>query len=455
MKRKFAIIILLSITSVILFESCATKRLLKQAAEFENAGLHAEAAESYYQVLRRDRTNIEAMTGLRRSGEFTLQRKLSAFNRAYNERKNQEAVSHYQDALSYFNRMKAVNVTLNFPSFYHDYYNEVKDVYLDDLYFEGMNLLQTDNFARAERTFRNILGLDPNYRDASEQLKIAVNEPKYRESLALMEGGNYRQAYFKLDEIIKDIGRYKDVHDLRRESLEKGTVSIAVAPIKNSSSTRNIERSLENEIITRIQNLENPFLKLIDYSQMQEVVRRRESTAVVGFTAPTATLFCEIVSFTYNAGRLSETKKTGWLRKRVRFTNSETGSTEFRNEYTKVQYSEFSMSRSVSMRISYRLINERTGQILNTGTRNFSASDNIHYADYDGDNDNLVPGYWKYRLVSSSEDVINDNARDVRALQGLLNARKSIKTYNSLLSEAYDESSAFVAAEIHSYVLGN
>ncbi len=455
MKRKIAIILLLSISSVLVFESCATKRLMKQASEFENAGMHAEAAELYFQVLRKSNTNIEAITGLRRTGEFTLQRKLSAFNRAYNERKNQEAVSHYQDALAYYNRIKRVNVNLNFPSFYHDYYNEVKDVYLDDLYFEAMNFLQNDNFVRAESTFRNILGLDPNYRDAANQLKIAVNEPKYRESLALMESGNYRPAYFKLDEIIKNMGTYKDAHDLRRESLEKGTVSIAVAPIKNSSSTRNLERTLENEIIDKIQSLDNPFLKLIDYSQMKEVVRRREPTAIIGFTAPTATLFCEIISFNYNAGRLSETKKTGWLRKRVRFTNRETGSTEYRNEYTKVQYSEFSISRSVSIRISYRLINERTSEIINSGTRNFTTSDNIHYADYDGDNDNLVPGYWKYRLVSSNEDVINDNARDVRALQNLLNARKTIKTYNTLLAEVYSSFSDFVANEIHNYVLGN
>lgn len=454
MTNKISIIFLL-LATVLLFESCVTRRLIKEGQKFEEAGLCQQAADSFYRAVRRDRTNIEAIQGLRRTGEFTLQQKLSRFNRAYNERRNQEAVEAYLDAKKYYEKIKAVNVNLNFPSFYHDYYSEVKDVYLDDLYFEGMNFLQEERFSDAARTFQNILAISPNYRDATEQFNIATYEPVYREGIELMDRGRYRQAYNKFNRIIKNIRSYKDSKDLKDECLEKGTVSIAIAPIKNSSGRRNIEQKMHSIIVTKIQRLDNPFVRVIDHSQMQQLVSDNRRNALVGFTAPTATLFCEITSFSYNAGRLSETERKGWLRKRVSFRNSETGRTEYRNEYSKVRYSEYKMNRSMTLSFSYRLINERSGEILNSGNRTFRASDNIHYADYDGDNDNLVPGYWKYRLVGSSEDVIRDTRNDVAALQNLLKARRSIKTFESLISEINNDAGDFAAVEIDKFVMGS
>ena len=438
--------------STTLIPSCTTKKMIKKASKFEQSGMHSDAAEIYYQVLLRKKTNIDALTGLKRSGEFTLGAKLSQFNRAYNEQKNKEAVHYYLDAQAYHEKIKRVGVQLNFPSFYTEYYNEVKDIYLEDKYFEGMNYLNNEAFVQAERAFREIIKIQPTYKDTKEKLNIAVFEPIYRESLVLMENGKYREAYFKIDNIITNLGTYKDSHDLRRECLDKGSVSIAINPVKNSSNQRGIETQIENMIIVGIQNQNNPFIKLIDQTKSSRDITAKST---VLYAAPDATLFIEIVAFSYNAGKLGEETKTGYLKKRVKYKNPETERDEYRTEYDKVTYKEFQMSRSVELQISFRLINERRGEILRTGSRTLRAIDNIHFARYDGNKENLVPGYWKNRNTQSEEDIIRDNRNDVQNLQSLLNARNQIKDFNTLSSEVYNNSTAFVASEINKFVLEN
>jgi hypothetical protein len=455
--RKFYIMMFLLLGAGIVFSSCATRKMLKKAAKMEETGLYPEAAELYYQVLVRKKDNIDAIAGLKRAGEFTLGRKLSDFNRAYNEQKNKEAVHYYLDAQAYHERVKKVGIELNFPSFYTDYYNEVKDIYLQDKYFEAMNYLQNEAFTQAENALREIVRIQPNYRDAKDQLNIAIYEPVYREALNLMDNGKFRDAYFRFQNIISNMGSYKDVHDLQREALDKGSVTIALSAVKNSSSKSSIETNIENEIINSIQSLNNPFIKLVDQTKSQSGVAARNAReqSSIRFAAPDATLFCEINSFNYDAGRLKETNQRGYLKKRVKYKNPETDKTEYRTEYDKVDYKEFQMSRSVQMTISFRLINERSGEILSSGTRNINSVDEIHYATYGGNHNNLVPGYWKSKSSNSDEDVIRDNRRDVRALQELLSGRTQIKTYESLAKEVFTNSSGFVAAEVNKFVLEN
>ena len=451
MKVKAVIFLLLSV-AVITFTSCASKRFTRQASKMEEAGLFSDAAELYYRALLRKKTNIDAITGLKRTGELTLGTKLSDFNRAYNEQRNKEAVYYYLDAKAYYNKIRTVNVELNFPSYYYDYYSEVKNIFLEDKYFEAMNYLHTESFSRAEQCFKEIIEIHPNYRDVKEQLNIAIYEPVYRDCLLLINNRKYKEAYFKLKRITNKIGAYKDVYDLKNECLEKGTVIIAIAPIKNSSSRKSIEKNIKNEIINSIQKLNNPFIKLIDRTKLQ-ISDNIHST--ITFTVSDAVLYCEITSFNYNAGRLHETIQRGYLKKRVRYKNTETEKYEYRTEYDKITYKEFKMSRTIDINISFRLINERTKEILNSGLRTFKVYDNIHYATYGVNTNDLVPGYWGSRTSKNKEDVIKDNRRDVEELQNLFKARKTIRTYDALASETYNNVSEYIAYEVNKYVIEN
>ncbi|MCK9498350.1 MAG: hypothetical protein M0Q45_02480 [Bacteroidales bacterium] len=439
MKKIFSIS-LIFLSLVLLNTGCKTKMLTKKGLKMEALGQYADAADMFYYAVQAKNTNIEAIAGLKRCGQMTLSKKLSEFNQAYNNHKNKEAVYFYQDAKAYYEKLNAVGATLNFPSFYEEYYEEVKDTYLEDRYYEGANMLDSERFSEAESIFREIQNLQANYKDSKDKLITAINEPKYREALRLMEIDQYRKAYYVFDAIISNAGAYKSSYDLKSECLTKGSISISIETIKNQTGTSGLEAQLESKIINNIQSANNPFIKLVD---------TKGSNAA---RYPDARLYVEIPKFVYNKGQNKEEEKKGYLKKTTKVMNKATEKYETKTEYSKVVYKEYSMSRSVDMNINFRLVDGKTSVIHTSSNKISKAVDNIHYAKYDGNAQNLVPGNWKNKLLSSSEDIIKDNVADVKNLQNLLNARTQIKDYNTLSSEAINECANAVSSAILQYV---
>jgi len=428
---------------LIILGGCASQRYTKKATKLEAMGQYYEAAELYYQAIKIKNTNIEAFAGLKRTGQMSLSKKLSNFNQSYNNQNNKEAVYLYEDARDYYNKISGVGIDLNFPSFYKDYYEEVKNIFLENQYYEGSTLLTEEKFAQAETIFKEIVRLQPNYKDSKDKLITATYEPKYRDAQQKMDIGKYRQAYYAFDGIIKGAGAYKNSYDLKAESLKQGTITIVIEKFKNLSGSSGIDNNLESKVITDIQNFNNPFIKLI-YSDTQ--IRASETNF---------SLYCEISKFTYNKGELKTTEKKGYLRKKVKVLNRETEEYEYKTEYDKVTYYEYEMSRTLNMNFMFKLIDKRTGEIKVTSSKNITTRDDIHYAKYSGDRKNLVPGHWKYLKTSSSEDYVNDKYADTNRLNSLLDSRSQIKDYNTLSTEAINEAAAIISNEVNNYVNEN
>ena len=68
---------------VVILSSCVSKKLTKQGYELEQAGMITEAAEHYYRALLRKDNNVDAMIGLKRTGQVVLENKLDNFYDAY------------------------------------------------------------------------------------------------------------------------------------------------------------------------------------------------------------------------------------------------------------------------------------------------------------------------------------------------------------------------------------
>lgn len=453
MKKTFTVSIIM-LTLLMILGSCATQRYTKKGIKLEAMGQYSEAADMFYQAVIAKRTNIEAMAGLKRCGQMTLSKKLSEFNQAYNNEKNKEAVYYYQDAKAYYDKIKAAGCELNFPGFYEEYYNEAKDTYLEDKYYEASKLLDDERFAESETLLREIVRLQPNYKDTKDKLIVSVNEPKYREGLRQMEMSNYRNAYYVYDGIISAAGAYKSSYDLKNECLTKGTMTIRIEPVRNLSGTSGIEALLQSKIISGIQSSNNPFIKLID-SQYSGGKTFESSNAPTNTILPNAILYVEIPKFVYNSGSLTEYDKRGYLRKKVKVLNRETSEYETKTEYDKVSYKEYKMTRTVDMTVTYKLVNGKTSEIYKTASRSIQSRDDIYYAKYAGDANNLVPGYWKHSLTKSSEDYISDKPEATRELKSLLNSRSQIKDYNSLTGEITDATAAEVSRAVVDFVNQN
>ncbi|PLX09448.1 MAG: hypothetical protein C0596_02625 [Marinilabiliales bacterium] len=107
------------------------------------------------------------------------------------------------------------------------------------------------------------------------------------------------------------------------------------------------------------------------------------------------------------------------------------------------------------MTYSFKLVNTRTGEILETESKTIKVSDEIHYARYDGDTENLVPGYWKDKKTSHPDDHIDDKSSDIKKLNALLEARSTIKDYNTMSTEIINEAADYISNEVNDFVNEN
>lgn len=452
MNRLFTI--LLFLLAAFIFTGCVSKRLTKKGAKMEQAGLYEQAADFYYQAYTRKNTNIDARLGLKRSGQMVLEKKLTAFKKSYNESKNQEAVYLFLEADKYYQHVTATGVELNFPDYYRDYYNEVKGVYLEDKYYEAMKLLKAENFGEAERLLREIIKLQPEYKDASSQLNIAVYEPLYREAIHNMDYKKYRTAYYIFDRIIKEYGNYKESQDFRVECLNRATISIAVAPVESFDNNTTVSGILETKIINEIKALNNPFLRVVEYSagtKAQNINSAQELNASSSKPKDVdVVLICEIAAYSISKGDLNKEEKRGYLRKDTKVKDEE-GNIKTITEYEKVIYYEYKMGRSVKISYSYKLADSRTSELYFADSKTLISADNIYYADYGGDKGSLVPGYWKTKRSESPEDVIHNGNKDISELKSLLESRRVIKTISTLETELFNAVATQISSAVNEY----
>ncbi|MBQ7490489.1 MAG: hypothetical protein IJT51_08260 [Bacteroidales bacterium] len=214
MKRGNKLFVLLLV--VVMLCGCAAKKLVKKAFEYEISGFKSEALELYCEALEKDDENIDAKLGVKRLGQEQLDAKLAAFKEAYTKGENLAAQNLYQTALAYYNKIHNRGVQLEFPSYYKNYYDEVKAAYIEERYYKACSLLEAKNYAAAESIFKEINAQYPNYKDVKQRLREAVNEPVYRRGVAQLGSQKYKEAY----DTFSEISNYKDAATLRIEAKD-------------------------------------------------------------------------------------------------------------------------------------------------------------------------------------------------------------------------------------------
>jgi hypothetical protein len=447
--RNFCLII----SVLLLVSGCASKRFTKQAAKFEQAGLCEDAAEYYYEAVKRKDSNVEAKLGLRKNGQITLDNKLSAFMKAYNSADYQNAVYKYKDAESYSNKLKTVSVDLNFPESYISYYDEAKGDFLNKKYADGLEKLNREDFKGARKIFDEILEVEPNYKDVKEKNTIARYEPLYREANQFFENGFYRKAYGKFTEILTGTGGYKLAASLKDEALEKGTIFILIPDFGSGKNlTSDDSKAVTTKVKSMIGSLTNPFIKIIDPASINISLDENgkinmQAANLAGIKAVLSGNLNEVAK---TDGKLIKTVKRGYI-KEVNIVKNEAGQEIEKVTWHKIEYSEFELENKAKLNLDYKLVSTENGLILVSDIVSISNSDKAHYAKYDGEKKNLVPGYWKNKDSSSPEDVIKNNPGDINALKQLFNTRQTVKSTTALAGELIDEAADRIAEKVDKY----
>jgi len=445
--------VLLLLSVILMIAGCASKRYTKKASKFEEAGLYEDAAEYYYQAIKKKDSNVDAKLGLRKNGQLALDRKLSDFTFAYKQADYKKAVYNYLDAEKYYTKITAVNVELDFPEYHKEYYEEAKNDYLNQKYADGLDKLNREDFSAALMVLTEIKNIDANYKDVQDLYITAKYEPMYRDANQYLETDLYRKAYYTFAAIIKGAGTYKQSVSLKDEAQEKGTITILVDDFSYTNYTYNqIAQNVTSDIKGSLSKLNNPFIRIIDPSTLNVNIFQngQMNMQAANLAGIKAVLSGKITRASAINGRLKKDNKRGYL-KEVTKTKNELGEEIKKVKYIKTSYLEYKQENKASFGLEFKLVSTSDNSIMVSDVFTKNNSDKIHYATFNGDKKKLIPGYWKYKDRKSEKDVQKDNKTDIKKLQNLLKADKNIKSSNTLLNEIVNKTTKDLTEKVNKY----
>lgn len=454
MKNVYFIVLAVALISF----GCASKRHAKQGLKFEEAGMYEQAAESFYSSLIADPKNIDAAVGLKKNGQRLLDEKMLAVHKAYTTGDDKETVYKYLNAKAYSDKVTAAGVSLPLTERTEGFYKEAKPRYVAARYNEARLLLDEEKFGQANEIFSEVKKLEPSYQDIDEQIKISVCEPIYREGSQLLLNAFNRKAYEKFNSIITVYGTYKDAKDLRDEALNKGMITIAISPFANSSSRKDASQIFEGKISSALASLNNPFIRVVDIKNSKTFVAEQHRAINTGskieigkMLAAKAILTGTVLKYDATEGKTLQEEKRGFIKEVITHKNKETGEETFETRYHKVTYNVVRKENRASIGFRYQLSSSETSSVLVADAMEQTATDVVNFATYQGNSNNLVPGYWEYSNKNSPKDKVSDSKVEIDNLQQLLKAKQTIKTVDALEAEIIDSFIKKVATKINSY----
>lgn len=416
----------------------------------EAGGLLMEASSSYYTAVQKNRSNVEAQIGLKRTGQHVLNGMLLEFTQEKSFGTPKTAVESYESAIKYKSKVQALGVGLDIPEMYVLDFNNSKDEYLHELYSSGSSLLEEGKFDQAKLKFDEIKRLQPDFKDAQDLGNIAFMEPLYQKGVAAMELSHYREGYDNFLKVVNTKSGYKDAKVLMDECLSKGMYSIAMVAFESASGNLEPAVNVSAYSLSALLAINDPFLRIVDRSSMNDVLKEQKlqlsgsidaNTAVqVGeLTGAQALLTGNVLSHTNSQGNLRSLQKNGFAAYQEKLKQPD-GKFTYQTSYRPVTYTEYYQENTSSIGFQYKLIDLRSGQIISTDIIRLDLKDEVLYVKYDGDPRDLYP--------RGANGGPNLSVADKRALMSLCNSRQDIKTTQRLSKEMFESVGGQVAIAI-------
>ncbi|MEI6555226.1 MAG: CsgG/HfaB family protein [Paludibacter sp.] len=445
------------VLSILVITACASQRYAKLALKNEQAGLFEDAAELYLKSLNADKENIDAKIGVKKNGQLTLDDKLGKFTKAYVAGDSKNAVYLYLAAKEYLQRLSTNGIRLDFPNTYEEQYNDVKNILVEERYKQGVKLMNEENFVECEPIFKEILTLENGYKDVKELWKTAHYEPLYRQGKAYLDNRQFRKSYYTFNTIIVETGGYKEAVQLKQDAINAAIYPITIKPFENINSEPAFGYKLRSSVISALTKSENPFLKVIDKANRDEMLNEQKlglsgitnqnSSAQAGkLLGEKAILTGKVMYLNGSQGNLVRSEARAFFKQAK--TIIVNGQNVIDYDYLKIKYYVYSQTNSVSCVFKYQLTSTETGSILISDEIPLTKSDAIQYAYYNGDYRNLVPGTWKYDYVNSAEDKIYTDLISIIAFHTTFNANRNIKSLDNLVNELSIELTQRTATKI-------
>lgn len=448
------IIVLTAITLCASLNSCkGAKSYVKRAAKMEAAGMIDQAADFYSTALKKKPANLDALSGLNRTGQIILSRHLALFEEATLRSDKESAIRNFKNAESFYDKVNAFGVTLNFPDSKRAQYESVKNDHVQELYTIATSHLEKLEYNQALKLLEEITSLVPGFKDAASLADFAFCTPTYDLAMTAMDDKLFRSAYETFSDVVNRDETFKDASERRDEVLELGRFTIALMSFKNGSNRRNISTKLSSYVEQNLMESNDPFLVVVDRESI-DLILQEQQLELSGLTSGAeleigsllgvkAILKGTVTGCTVSTTPLRHDNKRGYEKYRVETIDSE-GKKRNETKYRSVGYSEFYQSSEVAMSFTLKLVSMETGAILSSKTIESYSSDDVRYLKYGGNARMLYP--------AKSNGSVNASSSGHNMLLGLIGQRENLKNDNIMVDDVTKNLAVKIQREIESII---
>ena len=409
--------------------------------KLEEASLLDEASEMYMKSLAKNNTNVNSQIALKKTGQRALNDKLDSFNKLHMLADHDDAVFEYEVAKLFQERVSNYGIKLDLPNHYKDRYEISLKHYMELLYKDGVAFYENKNYIEATRKFNKIAGYDPNYQDIANYQTLTFAEPLYNAGKAAYNREDWRVAYGFFDQIYQKNPDFKDVPELWKNSLDNGMFPVAISRFIGANTFKNVREKIHAHIIEDVSEMNSPFIKIVDRDNMDQVIEEQtlglsgvidEATAAnVGKILGAKGLITgKILDHKVIQGNLKKKVIAAYEMYEVEVTDPDTGKKEKETRFKKTRYTEYYNKNEVTLQAQYKCISLETGEIIFSNVFEKTATDEIHYAVFPGEDQNLVP---------AKGDGPTESKADYNALQALLKADRELAKTDEIANSLYDE----------------
>ena len=441
------VVFLLSM-SFLLVQCTGSNKMVKKGHKLEAAGLYKDASDFYYEGVIRNPKNVNAIIGLKASGQKVLDDHLQVFYKAYSFEDYKKAVYAYLDAKAYYEKVLTTKVELEYPDYYLKYFDESKKIYLGNLYIEGTTFIENSEYQRAEKVFTEVVKIQSDYKDAAILSKVAYVEPYYQKGEADMVAERFRDAYLNFDEVVKVNKAYKDAFELREECQNQAIFTIAFLPFKEGNNKyQGISSKISKALLADLAKEDNPFITIVDRQNTDKLIKEQKlalmgvvdenSAAKAGLLLGVkAVFFGEVTKGSKVVGQLKTENREAYERYVVSRYNPRTQSYYTTVQYSRKTYQYHTQISTVKLEYGYQLVSSETGAVLASGTYQEERTDKVGYATYSGSVSKLYP---------------TRGGSGKRSFDEIFRARKIIASPEMLFKAIYDKISQSITKDIIDY----
>ena len=435
--------------SLLTFTGCnGSKAFVKRAAKMEEAGMMPQAADLYMTAVVKKPTNVDAVVGLKRTGQVVLAQHIAKFDEGVARNDRTLAIASWADAEGWTQKCASVGVELAFPEAKRATYESVKNAHLDATYKQANILLEQEQFAEAQAEFDAILALDPSYQDAASLRTISYCEPRYRQGVEAQADNKFRTAHGKYTEVLASDATYKDASSRLTQSLEDGRFTLALVEFKNATTRANVDVKMQSLVEEALMGSSDPFLKVVDRESLRMILQEQQmgmsgltdggDVEIGNLLGAKALLKATVTTHAHSETPMKKSTKTGQQRFRVERVNEE-GKKYYETKYRPVLYRSFEQSSSLNMSVTFKFISTETGEILHTQSVDASTTDRVEYIEFDGD----VRSFF---LMDDTKVWTNSRGRKKR--DELLAARQQIQSVDMMTEELGNNIAGQIQAQV-------